>query len=174
MKTHESVEIAARPEEVWVWLANPERLAAWHAKLVEVRRTGSGPAYAGEKFDATYVMNDASDKRQTCTTEVLRCEPWTTLILRHHFQVGDRPGYVDETYQLHPRGDGSLTWVEQAVDFGHAGMPRWVRALMWCITRFGQPTGEGILTPLKRACETGNPAANQFGVEATEADISAG
>lgn len=154
-KVYESTDVAARPEEVWPLLADPQRMADWHAKLIEVRRSSVGSAYAGERFDATYVMSKKKGRRQQCTTEVLRLEPWTTLVLRHHFRDKERDRYVDETYQLHARDDGAATRVEHTVDFDGAGMPLWVRGLMWCITRFGEPSGDGVLTPLKNACETG-------------------
>jgi hypothetical protein len=43
--------------------------------------------------------------------------------------------------------------VEHTVDFAGAGLPLWARALMWCITRTGERTGDGVLDPLKRTCE---------------------
>ncbi len=155
MKIYESIDVAARPEDVWPFLADPQRMADWHAKLTEVRRSGVGPVHVGERFGTTYVMREKSGRPQEATTEVLCCQPWTTLVLRHHLPVGERAGYVDETYQLLPRGEGAGTRVEQTVDFAGAGMPVWIRAMMWCITRFGEPRGDGILAPLKRACETG-------------------
>jgi hypothetical protein len=66
-----------------------------------------------------------------------------------------RERYVDETFQLSPRADGAQTHVEHTVDFARSGLPLWARALMWFITRFGEPRGEGILQPLKRVCEAG-------------------
>jgi uncharacterized protein YndB with AHSA1/START domain len=159
MKVHESIDIAARPEQVWAQLVDPQRMADWHAKLEDVHRHSSGPLYAGERFGATYIMSKKKRKQQNCETEALRCEPWTTLVLRHR-AAEMKPGHhVDETFQLSPRADGAETRVEHAVDFSRAGMPRWVRALMWFITRFGKPQGEGILDPLKRACEAQQPPA---------------
>lgn len=84
MKVHESIKIAAPPQTVWAHVANPQAMADWHVKLVEVRRTGTGPVYAGERFGTTYIMSRKKQNRQQVDAEVLRCEPWSTLVLRHH------------------------------------------------------------------------------------------
>jgi uncharacterized protein YndB with AHSA1/START domain len=153
MQVYESSEVAAPPQTVWEHVTDPQRMADWHEKLVEVRRTARGPLYAGERFGTTYVMSKKRTRQQVAETEVLRCEPWTTLVLRHHLQGDGRTGYVDETFQLLPQDGGRTTRVEHAVDFAGAGLPLWMRAIMWCVTRTGRPQGEGILEPLKRACE---------------------
>jgi uncharacterized protein YndB with AHSA1/START domain len=153
MKVHESIEIAAPPEKVWAQIADPQAMADWHAKLVEVRRTSRGPLFVGERFGTTYIKSRKKQNRGDAEAEVLRCEPRTVLVLRHHFTDKGRSGYVDETYVLSPRDEGRGTLVEQTVDFANAGLPLWARALMWCITRTGERSGEGILEPLKRACE---------------------
>jgi uncharacterized protein YndB with AHSA1/START domain len=155
MKVHESIDIAAQPEQVWPFLADPQRMADWHAKLEEVRRNSAGPVYLGERFGTTYIMSKKKGNQQDSEAEVLQCDPWTTLALRHRVPEQGRDRYVDETFQLSPRAGGAETLVEHTVDFGSAGMPLWVRALMWFITRFGEPRGEGILEPLKRTCEMG-------------------
>jgi uncharacterized protein YndB with AHSA1/START domain len=152
-KVHETIDIAAPPAAVWEQLVDPQRMADWHAKLVEVRRTGTGPVRVGERFSTTYIASKKKQNRKEAEAEVLRCEPWTTLSLRHHFQERGRTGHVDETFELQPRAEGRETHILQMVDFGGAGMPLWVRALIWCITRTGERSGEGILEPLKRVCE---------------------
>jgi uncharacterized protein YndB with AHSA1/START domain len=153
MQVHESIDIAAPPAAVWAHLVDPQLMAAWHAKLVEVRRELRGPVHVGERFGTTYMMSRKKESRGESEAEVLRCEPWSTLALRHHFTHKGAAHCVDETYQLHPSEGGQATHVEQTVDFAGSGLPLWARALMWCITRTGQRQGDGILDPLKRVCE---------------------
>ena len=153
MKVHESIEIDAPPQAVWEQIVDPQLLADWHVKLLEVRRSGKGPVYVGERFGTTYIESRKKHNAKEAEAEVLRCEPWTTLQFRHHFQHKGRSGHVEETFQLSPRNRGQSTLVEHSVDFAGAGLPLWVRALMWCITRTGEPSGEGVLDPLKRTCE---------------------
>lgn len=143
----------APPQQVWAHVADPQAMADWHVKLMEVRRINRGPLYVGERFGTTYIMSRKKQNQQQSEAEVLRCEPWSTLVLRHHMLEPGRTGSVDETYQLSPRDEGRETFVEHTVDFAEAGMPLWVRTLMWCITRTGTPSGEEVLDPLKRACE---------------------
>jgi uncharacterized protein YndB with AHSA1/START domain len=153
MKIHESIDIGAPPQAVWAQLVDPQLLADWHVKLVEVRRTVRGPVHVGERFGTSYVMNAGRRDAQQAEAEVTRCDPWTTLELRHHFHVDGRARYVDEVFALQPRCEGRETRVTQSVDLAGAGIPLWLRALMWCIMRTGEPKGEGILEPLKRVCE---------------------
>ena len=160
MKVHETIDIAAKPEHVWGFIVDPQRMADWHAKLEEVRRDGTGPVFVGERFGATYIMSKKKQNRGHSETEVVRCDPWSALVLRHRMPEQGPNRYVEETFQLSPRADGAETHVEQTVNFSRAGMPLWVRALMWFITRFGESQGEGILEPLKRACETGHAPAS--------------
>jgi hypothetical protein len=138
---------------VWEQIVDPQLLADWHVKLIEIHRTGTGPVHVGERFGATYIESRKKQNRKQSEAEVLRCEPWTTLAFRHHFRHEKGDGRVDETFQLSPRKQGQATLVEHTVDFAGAGMPLWVRALMWCITRTGERKGDGVLDPLKRTCE---------------------
>jgi uncharacterized protein YndB with AHSA1/START domain len=158
VKVYEAIDIAAPPMAVWAQIADPQRMVDWHAKLLDVRRDSTGPVYLGERFETTYTKSRKKLKLAHADAEVLRCEPWTTLVFRHHFLEKGERRHVDETYELLPRAEGRETRVEQTVDFGGSGLPLWARALMWCITRTGEPRGEGILAPLKRICE-GQPAA---------------
>lgn len=163
MKVYESIDIAAPPAAVWAQLVDPQRMAAWHAKLLEVRRKGVGPVRSGDRFGATYTMSVKRRKLQQTDTEVLRCEPRTTLALRHQVHDKGQIGFIDETYELQPREGGRETHVVQTVDFAGAGMPWWARALIWCISRTGEPRGEGILEPLKRVCEGESPQSVHVG-----------
>lgn len=158
----EFIDIAVHPQAVWTHLADPQALAKWHAKLVAVRRDHRGPLFAGERFGATYVMSPRRPKPADCETEVLQIDPGVQLGFRHHMLVRGSQRYVDETYQLVPNDDKTATRVHLSVNLAGAGLPLWVRPLVWCIARTGRTQGEQILEPLKRACESGG-GANQSG-----------
>ena len=158
MKVHESSTLPPRLSRCGrCWSTRSE----WPIGTPNSKRCGAvgRPVYVGERFGTTYIMSKKKENRQDSEAEVLRCEPWTTLALRHRVAEQGRDRYVEETFQLSPRVDGAQTHVKHTVDFGRAGMPLWMRALMWFITRFGEPQGEGILEPLKRACEVGRGPA---------------
>jgi uncharacterized protein YndB with AHSA1/START domain len=148
VKLHEHIDIDALPEEVWPFLADPERMAAWHEKLLSVKRSATGTVRLGDRFEAAYTM---SGRQRTTNCEVIRCQPPVALTLRHRMVEAGPERYVDESYDLVPRGNA--TRVQQVVDFSHAGLPLWARGLMWFISRFGAPAEESLLVPLKRAAE---------------------
>ena len=148
MKLRTSIEIAAPPEAVWPLVADPEQMAAWHVRLVSVRRTASGAVRVGERFGTTYAMGGRQGNGEA---EVVRCQPPVELTYRHFVKMGARTGYVDETFELNHGGGG--TRLRQTLDFSHSGMPRVAQAFMWFLSRFGRAVEPGILEPLKKAAE---------------------
>jgi uncharacterized protein YndB with AHSA1/START domain len=150
MKVYDSIDIAAPPERIWPFIAEPERMAAWNEKLVSVSGMSRGPVRLGDRFDAVYQM---SGKQRSATTEVVHCQPPVALTFRHSLADVSADRYVDESYELAMKASG--TRVEQCVDFSQAGFPLWARAVIWFISRFGSPRGEGTLEPLKRQVESG-------------------
>jgi hypothetical protein len=148
MKIRTAIDIAATPETVWPLVADPEQMAAWHERLVSVRRETSGTVRRGERFAATYTM---SGRQGNAEVEVIRCQPPVELTYRHHVKMGRRDGYVDESYDL--VADEAGTHLKQIVDFAGSGMPRWAQALMWFVSRFGRAVEPGLLEPLKKEAE---------------------
>src|SRR4051812_16732911 len=140
MAGEESIDISARPEDVWPLIADPQRLGGWNVKLVSVKRAAVGPVQLGERFEAVYQM---SGKRRAVSTEVVRCQPPLALTLRHRIAEEPPERFVDESYDLFTVG--TVTRVQQSVDFSQAGLPLWARAIMWFVSTFGHPDGEGIL-----------------------------
>ena len=153
MKLRDVIDIDAPPEEIWPFLADPPRMVAWHEKLLSVKRSAEGLVRLGDRFDATYTM---SGRQRQTSVEVIRCQPPVALTLRHRLVEAGPERFVDESYDLIPQGNA--TRLEQIVDFGHAGLPLWARALMWFISRFGAPAEESLLMPLKRTVEGTVPA----------------
>jgi hypothetical protein len=149
MAVEETIEIAAPAENVWPFIADPRRMADWHENLVSVSRDAIGPLKLGEQFSAVYQM---SGKRREATSEAVRCQPPLALTLRHRIKTEPAEQFVDESYDLFPKG--TVTRVRQRVDFSHAGLPLWARAIVWFISTFGHPVGEGTLEPLKRVAES--------------------
>ena len=150
MKVRETIDIEARCEDVWPLVADPARMAEWHVRLVKVERSANGPVRFGDRFGSHFQL---SGKVTAVRSEVIRCQPPVALTLRHSFEVEGRERYGEDSYDLEPHGAG--TQVVQTADFRGAGLPWWARTLMWVITRTGRTVGEGILEPLKRACEAG-------------------
>jgi uncharacterized protein YndB with AHSA1/START domain len=156
MKHYDSIEVAAQPEAVWPLLADPQQMANWHAKLVAVRRSASGTVRLGDRFGTTYTLSGSENDAEA---EVIRCQPPAALTYRHHVNLKQCTGYVDESFDL--QYNGKVTRVKQTLDFSKSGLPLWARGLMWFVSRFGKPVGPSLFEPLKRAAEANSSPLGQ-------------
>lgn len=86
-----------------------------------------------------------------CASIATEIQEGRLLELRHTAPVG--PGVppnleIRQRITLHPRG--ARTVVTKLVTIENDGMPWFLRALVWFVTRFGAPAGPD---PLKVLCE---------------------
>lgn len=139
--------IHAPAEAVWPFVADPVLMSAWNEKIIEVDRAAAGLVTLGESYQITYVM---SGKQTRSMCEVIKCDPPHELVIR--CKLLDQPGrHVDECYQLTERH--GTTQLTQFIDLRASGIPRWARAIIWLITRFGESKGTPYLEVLKNTVE---------------------
>ena len=83
-----SIEIARPPQEVWIWVTEPEKLKSWVGWLVEVRRLTPPPDGVGSK--AMWVMEDRNNnnERVEVTDEVVEYDPPRRLKVRLSSAMG--------------------------------------------------------------------------------------
>lgn len=144
----ERTTIAALPAQIWPYLADPELMAGWNPKIVEVDRSARGPVCLGERYAMTYRM---SGKSQQMCVAVVELQVNQRLVLRHEQDPARPDQYVLEEYHLAELA--GKTHVTQRINLKHSGMPRWARPLFWLIHTFGRPTGKRYLEELRDLVE---------------------
>ena len=148
MKLRSAVNIAVEASTVWPLVADPEWHAAWNAKVRDVLRTTRGVVALGERFEMIYALTRDEELSEV---EVVELQPGERVAYRHRVDDGRRERVVIERYELKPRRDGvTLT---QTIDMSGAGIPWWLRPLIWLIHRFGETRGVDPLEELKKLAE---------------------
>jgi uncharacterized protein YndB with AHSA1/START domain len=148
MKLHESIEIPARPEQVWALISDPETWPGWNPRIQTVRRDRNGALVLGEQFHATFKI---SVRDVPSSFEVLELDPNRRLVFRQRYDDRLRVRWVDVTFGLTATSGGVR--VTQTVDLSCSGIWWPLRLLIACIHRFGRPSGNGPLDEL-RSCFT--------------------
>lgn len=141
--------IAARPDQVWPYVADPELMAGWNPKIVGIDREARGPVTIGERFWITYRMSK-SVKMRVIAVEL--AAP-ARLVLRHESDPARPDRYVLEEYTLAEIAEGQ-TRVKQRINWRNSGMAIWWRPLIWLINTFGRPTGKRYLEELRDLVES--------------------
>lgn len=142
------ITIAATIDRVWPYVADPELMASWNPKLVGIDRERVGVALLGERFQFTYRMSGKSLPMQVTVVELQA----PVHLLLQHVQDPARPDrFVLEEYHLAER-DGKTT-LRQRIHYAKAGLPLWLRPLIWLINTFGRPTGKRYLEELRDLVE---------------------
>jgi len=144
----ERTTIAALPDQVWPYLADPELMAGWNPKIVEVDRSARGPVSLGERYAMSYRM---SGKSQRMRITVVESQFPHRLVLQHEQDPARPDRYVREEYDLEEHA--GKTRVTQRIDLKRSGMPLWVRPLFWLLHTFGRPTGKRYLEELRDLVE---------------------
>lgn len=123
-------------------------MAEWNPKIVSVPDNVGVISSVGQRFEMTFSM---SGKTRKSLAEVRTFEPFTHLVIRHHFTETLHPTSCDEEYELVAVEGG--TRIRQRITFGKGTIPWFWRAVIWFITRFGRPVGETYLEALRTLVE---------------------
>ena len=151
MKTHDRAPVDATPDQVWPFVADPDRIPLWNPKLVSIDHRGAGPVSTGDRFTAAYRMSP--DKAPVkSSVRVLRAEAPRLVEYEHVVDDPRQRMTVVETYRIASRGD--RTWVHQSVDLS-AALPWWIKPLVWWLARFGKPVGRTTMEELAHVVQTG-------------------
>lgn len=147
--TTERTIIKASRESVWRILSDLELMELWNPKCRSCRPKSPGEVCAGKEAEATFQMRGRESRVQILVGE---CLPQERLSLKHYGGgLALRTGHVVETFQL--KDTGEVTEVVHTVDFTQAGLPAWVRILIWMGNVLGIKSGAGPLDGLRRLAE---------------------
>ncbi|MBX3413451.1 MAG: SRPBCC family protein [Pirellulales bacterium] len=144
------IQIAARPDQVWPYVADPELMAGWNPKIVGVDREARGLLTIGERFWITYRMTRQSERFRVTVVEL--AVP-SRLVLRHEGDPARPDRFVLEEYRL-DEVQGGTTRVKQQLHLRNAGLPLWLRPLLWLLHTFGRPTDKRYLEELRDLVES--------------------
>ena len=92
MKLRESILIQSSFEQVWPTIADPATWPAWNLKIQSVRRSNHGPVVVGEQFHAVCKLGQRVTPSEI---EIVASEPPARLVLRQHFESGQRARSVE-------------------------------------------------------------------------------
>lgn len=141
-----------KPPEVWPFLADPQWMQQWNAKLSGVSRGRQGVLLRGERFEMRYTIGG---RQRSMTATVEECMPERRLAITHR-QADWPPGRcVRESYELLGQDEGTL--IRHALDVRQSGLPLWARLLIRVIGWLGTPTETGPLEKLKAMLEEEKP-----------------
>ena len=132
--------------QVWRHVIRPESFQRWNTKVSHIDAVGE--FRVGQPFTTHYAWRGKALQCASLATEI---QDGRVLELRHSALVG--PGVppdllVRERITLEPRG--ARTVVTKLVVIENHGVPWYLQALIWFVTRFGAPTAPD---PLKVLCE---------------------
>ncbi|MDY7092650.1 MAG: SRPBCC family protein [Acidobacteriota bacterium] len=169
MKLRFEVRIAAPPQRVWPWVADPLRMARWNPKLVAIDRAASGELQAGEEYELIYRM---SGRDTELRARVELAKPPVELAIRLWDEAGPHERPTVESYRLEARGDG--TRLRQEIDLSRTGIPWPARLLMALLSRWGRPRDEPYLERLRRLVEEPQDPPNPASTSSTRASSRPG
>ncbi len=141
--------IHASAEAVWEVLRNPKNMPRWNKKCLRVQEDRTS-LIIGTQFSATFRLSGPANE---CTGEVIEFDPGRCLRIRYFGMNRGMPGDVVETFRLDT--SNGKTRVRHDVDMTHAGLPWWIKPIIWLINQIGRKTGPGPVDGLKRLVEAG-------------------
>lgn len=146
MHIRERTVIDRPAARVWPHVIRPESFRQWNEKIRSLDAVGE--FRVGQPFTTHYEWRGKALQCASIATEI---QNERVLELRHTALVG--PGVprdleIRQRIALHPRG--ARTVVTKLVSIEHHGIPWYLLALIWFVTRFGAPTRPD---PLKLLCE---------------------
>jgi uncharacterized protein YndB with AHSA1/START domain len=148
-RNEHSVEIAAAPEDVFPWLADPERRLRWMGALVESESLTDGPPGLGSRYRDVF---EDHGQRIELEAELVEVEPPERLTARLVSK-----GFESTSSQRLEAG-GAGTRLTAAVETRYTMLA--ARLLAPLVTRHAQKQLEGDLARLKDLVELEAGAAD--------------
>jgi hypothetical protein len=131
---------------VWPHVVRPESFQRWNEKVRALDAVGE--FRVGQPFTTHY---DWQGRALQCASIPTEIQEGRVLELRHSAVVGPGvPPHLEIRQRITLEPQGGRTVVTKVVTIENDGVPWFLRALVWFVTRFGAPTAPD---PLKTLCE---------------------
>ena len=143
-KVRGSVWLKARPEEVWPFLVEPDKLTQWLTEMHHVEWLDEGPIGLGSRYN---VDKEIRGQVRRYDTEVTRWEE-----NRIYGFVSESPGFsrVDGVWEITPEGDGCRFEMRETITLASPNP-----VANWFVKRGATKAIQGFLAQLKRLAEHG-------------------
>ena len=149
MILRQRTHVNATAGQTWAILRDPRRMSDWNPHCTHCE-AAEDALRVGLRFKSVMRFGGGPERHLDC--EVIACEPERTLTLRFSGETAvGRDEHVDETYTFQPVAGGAK--VVHEVDFSHAGLPWFLKALLKVIHLVGRPHGKSPLEVLKELAE---------------------
>ncbi len=130
MRQKETGVIAAPPDAVWPWIADPERVALWNSKLEVTGAPALEDLREGLSYGARYRLRRATEVQ----AQVEVCQPPKELVVR--YRLGPDSWALEHTL-LEAAGAG--TRLTRTVEIRDPRIPWPARLVAGLLMRFGKP-----------------------------------
>jgi uncharacterized protein YndB with AHSA1/START domain len=156
MRLHEEVVTRATPERVWELIADPENHGRWNPHVVGTERISCGEPAFGARYRVTYELSGRRSEFDAVVVEFSPPKRWAARLEERTQGDGRNFGrYMTETYTVVPHGN--RVHVAHDVEIVLAGVPLWLRALVWFIQKLGRPTEPTIMQRFGELAESDSP-----------------
>ena len=156
MHLHEDVVTRATPERVWELIADPANHGRWNPHVVGTEQISGGAPAFGSRYRVTYELSGRRAEFDAVVVEFSPLTRWAARLEERSKGDGRNFGrYMTETYTVTPRG--GLLHVAHDVEIALAGVPLWLRALVWMIQKLGRPTTPTIMQRFGELAEGASP-----------------
>lgn len=138
----ESVWLNARPEEVWPFLVEPDKLTQWLTEMHRVEWLDEGPIGIGSRY---YVDKEVRGQVHRYNTEVIRWEKNKVYGFTSEVLGFSR---VDGVWEITPQNDGCQFEMRETITLANPNP-----VADWFVKRSATKAIQGFLAQLKRLVE---------------------
>jgi len=137
-----SVWLGAKPEAVWPYLVEPDKMVQWLTEMRHVEWLDEGPIRVGSRY---YVNKEIRGQVRRYDTQVTRLEENRTYGF-----VSEAPGFsrVEGIWELAPEGRGCRFEMRETISLAEAN-----RVAEWFVRRLGTRAIRAFQAQLKRLVE---------------------
>ncbi len=142
------MRMSATPEKIWGFITDPMLMKTWNPRITAVVPITLGKPQPNSQYRIRYKLGA---KESNFLAEILEYEESARFVL--HLSGGNLPskGFIQEIYEIHQDGKGTLLKQSILVEKGGIGLPR--RLSLRIRNIIGGSSGKRYLGRLKELAE---------------------